>query len=42
MTNDRMVKRLYKWKPICTRIAGRPKPRWEKDIKDLRIVEINS
>jgi hypothetical protein len=43
MTNDRMVKILYNWEPICTRFAGRPKFVWENDIKeDLRIMEINN
>jgi hypothetical protein len=31
------------WKPITTRLAGRPKIRWENDIKeDLRIMKINN
>ena len=30
MTNDWMVKKLYKWKLISTSLAGRPKIRWEK------------
>jgi len=42
MTNDRMVKKLYEWKPICTRSAGRPKVGWENDIKDLSIIKINN
>jgi hypothetical protein len=43
MTNDRMVKKLYEWKPMCTRSAGRPKVGWENDIKeDLRIIKINN
>jgi len=38
-----MVQKLYEWKPISTRLAGRPKVRWENDIKeDLRIMEINN
>jgi hypothetical protein len=39
MTNDRMVKQLYEWKLICTRLAGRPKVGWGKDVKDLRIIK---
>jgi hypothetical protein len=32
-----MVKKLYEGKQISTRLAGRPKPRWENDIKkDLK------
>lgn len=37
-----MVKKLYEWKPICTRSAGRPKVGWENDTKDLRIIKINN
>jgi len=38
-----MVQKLYEWKPISTRLAGRPKVRWENDIKeDLRIMKINN
>jgi len=29
---QRMVKRVYKWKPMLTRPLGRPKNRWEDDI----------
>jgi hypothetical protein len=40
MTNDRMVKILYEWKPISATLRARPKMRWEKGIrKDLRIVK---
>jgi hypothetical protein len=28
-----MVKKLYYWKPIPRRLAGRPEIRWENDIK---------
>jgi len=38
---DRMVKRVCKWKPILTRPLGRPKNRWEdyiiNDMKKLKI-----
>jgi len=38
MANERVVKKLYEWELIHTRLAGRPKIRWENDIKeDLRI-----
>jgi hypothetical protein len=33
MPEDRMVKRIYKWKPMLTRPQGRLKNRWEGDIK---------
>jgi hypothetical protein len=37
-----MVKKLYEWRPIATRLAG-PKIKWENDIKvDLRITKINN
>ena len=43
ITNDRMVKKLYEWKLISTSSEGRPKIRWENDIKeDLRIMKINN
>jgi len=32
---------LYEWKPIYERLAGRPKIRWENDIKgNLRIMKV--
>jgi hypothetical protein len=34
MTNGRMVKKLYKWKPKSRALGGRPKTRWENDIKE--------
>jgi len=33
MPEERMVKKLYKWKPMLTRTPGRPKNRWEDDKK---------
>jgi hypothetical protein len=41
MTYDRIV-RLCEWKPLPTRLAGRPTIRWENDIKDLRIMNLNN
>jgi hypothetical protein len=32
MPEERMVKRVYKWKLMLTRPLGRPKNRWEDDI----------
>jgi hypothetical protein len=32
MPEERMVKRVHKWKPMLTRPLGRPKNRWEDDI----------
>ena len=41
MPEDRMVKIVYKWKPMLTRPLGRPKNRWEdyiiNDIKKIKI-----
>jgi hypothetical protein len=34
MPEERMIKRVYKWKPMLTRPLGRPKNRWEDDIRD--------
>ena len=40
-----MVKRVYKCKPMLTRLLGRPKNRWEddviKDIKKLKKKELD-
>ena len=35
MTNNIMVKKLYEWKSICTRLAGRQKFGWENNIKKI-------
>jgi hypothetical protein len=32
MPEERMLKRVYTWKPMLTRPLGRPKNRWEGDI----------
>jgi hypothetical protein len=32
MPEERMVKTIYKWKPMLTRPLGRPKNRWEGEI----------
>jgi hypothetical protein len=43
MTNDRMVKKLYHWKPMSTLLAGNPNILWENYLKeDLRITRINN
>jgi hypothetical protein len=34
MPEERMVKRVYKWKPMLTRPLGRPKNRWDDDIRN--------
>jgi hypothetical protein len=33
MSDNRMVKKIYKWKPITTRLQGRPKSRWDDNVK---------
>jgi hypothetical protein len=40
MPEERMVKKIYKWKPMLRRPLGRPKNRWDdirNDIKKLKI-----
>jgi hypothetical protein len=34
MSEERMVRRVYKWKPMLKRPLGRPKNRWEDDIRN--------
>jgi hypothetical protein len=37
MTTERVAKTIYKWKPYATRLKGRPRVRWEDDVRnDLR------
>jgi hypothetical protein len=31
---ERMVKKVYKWKPMLRRPLGRPKNRWEDEIRN--------
>jgi hypothetical protein len=33
MADNRMVKKIYKWKPITTRLQRRPKSRWDDNVK---------
>jgi hypothetical protein len=43
MENDRLVKRIYNWKPIYTRMHGRPKNRCEDDVMaDLRTQKVKN
>jgi hypothetical protein len=43
MPEERMVKRVHKWKPKQTRPLGRPKNRWEDDIiNDMKKLKINN
>ena len=34
MSEERVVKKVYKWKPMLTRPLGRPNNRWEDDIRN--------
>jgi len=43
MPDDSMVKRVYEWSPALTRSLGRPKKRWEDDVKsDVANVRITN
>jgi len=33
MPDNSMVKKVYEWTPVLTRSLGRPKNRWEDDVK---------
>jgi hypothetical protein len=38
-----MVKKVYKWKPMLRRPLGRPKNRWEDDIRnDMKKLKIKN
>jgi hypothetical protein len=34
MPDDSMVRKVYEWSPTLTRSQGRPKNRWEDDVKN--------
>jgi hypothetical protein len=41
VSKEREVALIYKWKPFASRPIGRPKSRWEDDVrKDLQTVKI--
>jgi hypothetical protein len=43
MSEERVVKKVYKWKPMLTRSLGRPKNRWEDDIRnDIKKLKIKN
>jgi hypothetical protein len=43
MDSERMVKKIYEWKPTYTRPQDRPKFRWENDKKnDLKEMKLNN
>jgi len=43
MAEERMVKKVHRWKPTSTRPQGRPKNRWEDDIRnDMKKLKIKN
>jgi hypothetical protein len=41
MPETSIVKKMYKWKPFTRRPVGRPKSRWEDDVRnDLRKMKL--
>jgi hypothetical protein len=43
MTNERVAKTIYKWKSYATRLKGRPRVRWEDDVRnDLRKMGVSN
>ena len=43
MPNESEVTRIYKWKPLASRPKGRPKNRWEDDVRmDLQKIKIKN
>ena len=43
MQKERDVTEIYKWKPFASRPIGRPKNRWEDDVrKDLQTMKIKN
>jgi hypothetical protein len=43
MPEERMVRNVYKWKPMLRRPLGRPKNRWENDIRsDMKKLRIKN
>jgi len=42
MSDNITVKKVYEWSPALTRSLGRPKNRWEDDVKsDITRMKIN-
>jgi hypothetical protein len=43
MPDNSMVKKVYEWSPALTRSLGRPKNRWEDDVKtDITKIKITN
>jgi hypothetical protein len=43
MPDDRTVKKITNWKPTAPRHSGRPKLRWEEDVRnDLKAMKVHN
>jgi hypothetical protein len=43
MPDNSMVKKIYEWSPTLTRLQGRPKSRWEDEVRrDLTKMKITN
>jgi hypothetical protein len=43
MSKERVVKQINNWKPIASRPIGRPKNRWDVDVRnDIKIMKVNN
>jgi hypothetical protein len=43
MTEDNIVQKIKRWKPMSKRPIGRPKTRWEDDVlKDVRSMNVRN
>jgi len=43
MPDERILKIIYKWRPYATRPKGRPRLRWDDDVRDdLRKMGVNN
>jgi hypothetical protein len=43
MSKERVVKQINNWKPIASQPIGRPKNRWDKDVRnDIKIMKVNN
>jgi hypothetical protein len=43
MTEDDIVQKIKRWKPMSKRSIGRPKTRWEDDmLGDIRNMNVNN
>jgi hypothetical protein len=43
MPDDSMVRKVYEWSPALARSQGRPKNRWEDDVKnDIKRMKITN